>query len=304
MGSEIKWSLLELAGEIKKTLKIDKDFPIIIDGLTGSGKSTLGIQLSKKGDSNFKIKEDIIFSRKELIEKIYNAKRGSFIILDEAINILFKRDFMNRKQKFIIRLLDMCRDRNLCLIFCVPNFWSLDKHILEGRVKLRIHIARTGFAFMWKPTSNPFTPDKWNRKYNEKVCFSWDKYPNAKRTRGFIGFIKFGDLGKKDKEIYLETKQKKKEKVKRSEEEEERKEQEERNKGFVMGETMVLSMLREQGLLKKGALNIYASIRGEKPSTITKRVQRFNKKKVQDNKDNDIHYNNANNTTKEVVTPS
>jgi intein/homing endonuclease len=33
--SEAQWSILELVDNINKTLDIDKDFPIIIDGLTG-----------------------------------------------------------------------------------------------------------------------------------------------------------------------------------------------------------------------------------------------------------------------------
>jgi hypothetical protein len=255
-----------------------------------SGKSTLAIHLAKKGCIWFKIKDDIIFSRKELIEKISNAEKKSYIVLDEAINVLFKRDFMDRKQKFILKLLDMCRDRNLCLIMCVPNFWAIDKHILEGRIRLRIHVARTGFSFMWKPTTNPFTPDKWNRKYNEQVCYNWDTYPNAKKTKGFIGYLKFGDLCDSDRKDYLAVKEYKKEMIKKEEEEEDKKQELDKQKGFIMGETMVLSMLKEQGLLKKGAFNIYASIRGENPSAIMKRVQRYSKKNGQDTSDNDINY--------------
>jgi len=289
--SEAQWSIIELIENIRKTLSTDKDFPIIIDGLTGSGKSTIAIQLSKKGCPWFEINNDVIFSRDELIERISTAKLGSFIVVDEAINLLFKRDFMEKKQKFVLKLLDMCRDRNLCLIMCVPNFWSIDKHILEGRIKLRIHVARTGFSFMWKPTSNPFTPDKWNRKYNEQICYNWDAYPNAKKTKGFIGYLKFGDLCDSDKEKYLQVKAIKKEEILKKEKEEEQKEKLDREKGFVMGETMVLSLLREQGLLKKGALSLYASMRDMNPEALVKRVQRFDKKKVgQDDKDNIHNY--------------
>jgi len=275
--AENEWTITELCGEVNNTLKIDKDFPIVIDGLTGSGKSTLALHLAKKGCQWFSIKEDILFSKKELIYKISNAPPFSYLVLDEAVNLLFKRDFMDRKQKFLLKLLDMCRDKNLCLIFCVPNFWSLDKHLLDGRIKLRIHISRTGFAFMWIPTSNPFTPDKWCRKYNEKVCYNWDNYPNAKKTKGFIGYLKFGDMPESDKKVYLKVKAIKKEEVRKAEEDEEKKEELDKQKGFIMGETMVLSMLKEQGLLKQGALNVYASIRGESAGALSKRVQRFSK---------------------------
>ena len=270
--SESQWSLSELADNIKETLAVDKDFPVIIDGLTGAGKSTFAVQLAKKGCPWFDLEKDIIFSQDELIQQITTARPGSFIVPDEAINMLFKRDFMTKKQKFIIRLLDMCRDRNLCLLMCVPNFWSIDKHVLEGRIKLRVHIARTGLAFMWKPTENPFTPDKWNRKYNEKVCKNWDLYPNAKTTKGFIGYVNYGDMCEGDKKIYLEVKRVKKEEIKKREEDEEKKNQIDKEKGFVLGETMTLSVLKKQGLLKPGAVSVYASLRNIELSTLSKRM--------------------------------
>ena len=291
--TDAQWSITELVDEIKRTVSTDKDFPIIVDGLTGAGKSTFAIHLAKKGCPWFKLERDIIFSREELITAISEAKPGSFIVPDETINILFNRDFMNRKQKFVIRLLDMCRDRNLCMIFCVPNFWSIDKHILESRIKLRVHVGTTGLGFMWKPTTNPFTPDKWNRKHNEKVSNNWELYPNARKTKGFIGYIKFGDLSESDKVKYLEIKARKKEEIRRKEEEEENKEEMDKQKGFVMGETMVLSMLKQQGLLKKGAFNIYSSLRGENAAALIKRVQRF--EKGQDKQDTTLMYNNGDN---------
>jgi len=297
---DTEWSIIELIKEINNTLKVDKDFTIVIDGLTGSGKSTLALHLAKKGCTWFKIKEDILFSKEELIDKISNAPPFSYLVLDEAVNLLFKRDFMDRKQKFLLKLLDMCRDKNLCLMFCVPNFWSLDKHLLDGRIKLRIHIARTGFAFMWTPTSNPFTPDKWCRKYNEKVCYNWDSYPNAKKTKGFIGYLKFGDMPQSDKEIYLKIKAIKKEEIKKKEEEDERKQELDKQKGFVLGETMVLSMLKEQGLLKQGALNIYASIRGENPHAISMRLKRFGDKKNKGNGNS----TDVTSTNKYITTPN
>lgn len=290
--SEAEWSLKELVDNINRTLEIDKDFPMIIDGLTGAGKSTLAIHLAKKGCSWFKIDEDVIFSRDELIDKIMKAPKLSYIVLDEAINVLFKRDFMNKQQKFILRLLDMCRDRNLCLILCVPNFWSIDKHILEGRIRLRIHIAKTGFGFMWKPTSNPFTPDKWCRKYNETISYNWDNYPNAKKTKGFIGYIKFGDLADADRAVYLKVKETKKEEIRQKEEEEENKQEKDKEKGFLLGETAVLGMLRDQGLLKYGALSIYASMKGESAKTIDERIKRYKQKEKEEGKLSNFNYIN------------
>ncbi len=195
MGNETQWSLNELTKTLNETAATDKDNLIGVDGSTGTGKSTISIKACKAGCSWFDMNNDILYSRDEIIDWVTNARPGSWGVADEMINVLFKRDFANKNQKFVLKIFDMCRDRNLTLFMCIPNFWAIDKHLLEGRLRLRIHVARTGLAFLWRPSSNPFAPDRWYRKYNEKVCYNWDVYPNAKRTKGFTGYLKFADLG-------------------------------------------------------------------------------------------------------------
>jgi len=274
------WSMDEIAENIKNTLEVDKDAIIIVDGETGAGKSTLAIKLCKKACPWFEMERDIIYSQNELVDKITNAKNGSAFLADEAVNLLFKRDFASKKQKFILRLLDMCRSKNLLLMMCVPNFWSLDKHLLEGRARMRIHVARTGLAFMWKPTKNPFTPDKWCRRYNEKVCTNWDSYPNARRTKGFIGYIKFGDLGVHEKEIYVAIKEKKKAEVKAQEEVEEQEKSTIIKRATEMGKTMMLVMLQERAMLKMGAIKTIATLEGVTANAIGNRMADFRKRGI------------------------
>lgn len=272
LGKE-QWTNIELGKTVNKTLSTDKDYLIVVDGVTGGGKSTWAIKFSIKNCPWFNIKEDVIFSRTELIDKITNAKPGSYVVIDEAINILFKRDFAHKKQKFLLRLLDMCRDRNLCLIMCVPTFWSIDKHVLEGRVKLRVHIAKTGLAFLWKPSRSPFEEDLWYRKYNKKVCYNWDSYFNAKRTKGFLGYIRFGDLAPKYKEAYLKIKVEKKAMVKAQEETDEKKEAIENKKSVEFGKTLMLVNLRDKHLLKPGAMAIIAMDLEISPQALYKRIK-------------------------------
>jgi hypothetical protein len=291
MGTKEEWSMEELSQHVTNTKKVDKDFIIITDGATGGGKSTWALKFAIKNDSKFDIEKDIIFSRDELIKKITESENGRTYVADEAINILFKRDFMTTKQKILLRLLDMCRDKNLCLIMCVPNFWAIDKHLLEGRVKLRVHIARTGMAFLWKPSTNPFAPDKWYRKYNEIVCSNWDYYMNARRTKGFLGYMKFGDLSSGHKDVYLQIKKEKKEAMAKSEEEEDKKKEGDKTLGFKLGEFNMLSTLREQGLLKQGAITTLANLRGVSLQVLTNQLRRMK----QNEKNKELLLNNSNN---------
>lgn len=290
-----QWSIQELTEDINATLRTDQDFFCILDGGTGKGKSTLALKLAIRGCPWFDIRNDVIFSRDELTEKIYSARRGSWLVIDEAINILFNRDFMNKQQKFLLRLLDMCRDRNLCLLMCVPNFWSMDKHILEGRVKVRIHVARTGLAFIWKPSGNPFTPDKWTRKYNEKVCYNWDSYMNARKTKGFLGYINFGDLSEKYKIPYQEIKKLKKEEVRRAEEDAEKRSNEETRKVAELSKLEILNWMETKGLLRKGWRTQFAEREGITGAGVNQKLKSFKKKYLDEVGASNTEVNNLNN---------
>jgi len=274
-ASKQEWSLIELTNLLVKTAETDKDNLIPIDGLTGAGKSTFGIKACRKGCPWFDMNKDILYSRQEVTNWVTTAKVGSWGLADEAINILFKREFAAKQQKFLLKILDMCRDRNLTLFMCIPNFWALDKHVLEGRVRLRVHVARTGLIFMWKPSNNPFAPDRWYRKYNEKVCWNWDLYPNAKRTKGFVGFLKFGDLDVNQKTQYLEIKERKKAEVKKQEEIEAQQESRFKQQSITLGKTMMLCKLLQLGMVSKGYSQVLAAWEGVSREAISIRIKTF-----------------------------
>ena len=297
MGNPNQWSVEELCGTLNQTAATDKDNIIPIDGPTGGGKSTLGLKLCMAGCAWFDMQKDILYSRKEIIEWITNARPGSWGLADEAVNALFKRDFQRGEQKFILKLLDMCRDRNLTLFLCIPNFWALDKHILEGRVRLRLHVASTGMCFMWKPSGNPFTTDMWYRKYNEVVCRNWDSYPNALKTKGFIGYIQFGDLGVRQKEVYLEIKARKKAEIKAAEEAEEKKTDYNKIRSVELGKWTMIDFLDKNKMLTRGWYKILAVEFGVTERAIYKRLKDFrDREKIPDVEQNnyaqeDILYN-------------
>ena len=278
MAGKEEWSAEELVDTLNETAATDKDNLIPVDGGTGVGKSTIAIKLCVKGCEWFDLERDIIYSRDELLRWIDTAKPGSWCVVDEAVNMLFKRDFAAKAQKFLLRVLDMCRDKNLTIFMCIPNFWALDKHILEGRVRLRVHVASTGFAFMWLPSGNPFAPDRWFRKYNEKVCWNWDSYPNARRTKGFIGYLKFGDLPEKYKQPYLEIKARKKKQLKEDEERLEKKDDILKRRSFEQGKWIILEWLSTKNLLQNGWQKALALEWGITAGAVQKRLKEFREK--------------------------
>lgn len=294
-GQDYQWSMKEIVGLLNETAKRDKDNLIPIDGATGAGKSTLGLKMCLEGCPWFDMERDILYSREELIEWVTTAKPGSWGLADEAVNMLFKRDFAAKAQKFLLRILDMCRDRNLTILMCIPNFWALDSHVRQGRVRLRIYVAMTGRAFMWKPDTNPFADDRWWKKYNEKVCWNWAEHYNARKTKGFVGIIEFGDLAKKYKEPYLRIKREKKEMIKRLEEEQEQQESRRNKQSVEFGKLQLAELLNSKGLLKSGWQKMWAMAEGVTVDAIYKRMRTW--KEINGNSELDpsitpIKYNN------------
>jgi hypothetical protein len=265
----------EIVTLLNDTARRDKDNLIPIDGATGSGKSTLGLKMCLAGCPWFDMEKDILYSRDELVEWVTTAKPGSWALADEAVNMLFKRDFATKAQKFLLRILDMCRDRNLTILMCIPNFWALDAHVRQGRVRLRIYVAMTGRAFMWKPDTNPFADDRWWKKYNEKVCWNWADHYNARKTKGFIGFIEFGDLAEKYKEPYLRIKKQKKEMIKKLEDKEEQDRARKNKQSVEIGKMMLLEELQETGFVSRGWEKALAARMGITAEALRMRIKRW-----------------------------
>lgn len=160
----------KLTDKIKKIQATKRDAFIIIDGPTGEGKSTLAIKIAKKIDRSFKYHRNMCFSRDQLTEAIHKLPEGSVIVVDEGSFSFFKRDYMHKEQKELLKLLEICRYRRLCFLACIPSIWSVDSHLLKtGRIKLRCWIPKRGRAILFKPMKAAFSYDPWNQKYNEKA---------------------------------------------------------------------------------------------------------------------------------------
>ena len=192
-------------------LKSDRWVFITVTGKMGEGKSCfmtiLAAEISKQMGKPFSYKENITYSRKEIgifidgegEEKKGQAPEGSTIVADEIISMFFKRNWHDTEQSAGIELLNKCRDRHLCLMGAVPNFWDLDK-ALYSVITFRVHIYKRGIAWVYEPDENPHTDDIWHRRINEK---SFSKRKNPFRDKGYVGTINFRDWTKEEKEEYL-----------------------------------------------------------------------------------------------------
>lgn len=193
--------------------KIENNFDclVIVDGVTGIGKSTLAIQIARYCKHYlFNYETDLIYSQEEFI-KAMKTKYMSTIISDEMINIAFTRDWFQKKQKDIIKLINMNRDHNNLIILCVPNFADLDKKVINA-CRLRLTVIRRGYAIIQSKNETIYSQDKWDINVNEKIERDFlikKKKINYFKLTTFRGMVHFHDLPPVVKEKYLKVKDKK-----------------------------------------------------------------------------------------------
>lgn len=129
---------------IRKALMLeDGDHFICIAGKEGTGKSTLGNQSAAVLSKNFQLKH-ICYRPLDFIKGIRYSEPGDTFILDEGNLFLFSRESMKDDNKWMVKLFALMRQRNLCVIICVPNFFTLDSYVRNHRVDTLIYLHRKG----------------------------------------------------------------------------------------------------------------------------------------------------------------
>ncbi len=123
---------------------VDKDWDrvYLIDGNEGSGKSLLGLQLGYYLDPTLNL-DRITFSGDEFSKAIDKAKKGECIIFDEAFNGLSSTGATSKMNRFIVRKLMECRQKNLFIIIILPTFFLLQKYAAIFRSKALFHVYAT-----------------------------------------------------------------------------------------------------------------------------------------------------------------
>lgn len=191
------------------------DVNVAVSGERGNGKSTFLFKFFLKFDE-FKPWDHIVYSRKDSV-RLLEAQKFGFIFDDEAITSAYKRNFFESEQKSLIQMLNMYRDQFNIYAMAIPNFYSLDRD-MRDLVKFHLHIISRGVAVLHCPkTGTLYSEDKWDVKYNKKIEDSWAKIkkkdpgfkPPYHKLSTFVAYIKFGDLGARQRRLYEKIKQKK-----------------------------------------------------------------------------------------------
>ncbi len=130
------YNQLQVAAKAVK--EADQDRVFIVDGMEGSGKSTLGMQLAYCVDHSLSL-DNIVYSSKEFETKIRNLSQHSAVIFDEAFVGLSSRNALSKENKYLISALQQCRQNNLFIFLILPSYFLLEKYPAIFRSKALFH---------------------------------------------------------------------------------------------------------------------------------------------------------------------
>ncbi len=131
--------------KIKKAIRDDWDFVIVVDGIEGSGKSTMAIQAAYYLDPGFKV-DKCCFEPEEFEKLITTSKKYNAIIYDEAITGFYSRQTMQYVNVTLTKLLAQIRQKNLFVFIVIPSFFDLDKYVAVWRSRALFHVYTKGFT--------------------------------------------------------------------------------------------------------------------------------------------------------------
>lgn len=178
---------------------LNEDHVITLGGRPGYGKSTLSFQIAYLIYDDFDYL-DINLDVQAFIKRAVNGKKGQAITMDEGGVLFNSKNAMSKSNKILWNIFQTIRQKNMCIIICLPNLYDLDAGLRKTRIDHHIQLTAKGkykafraeamsyiesrrrwaadqvnkipmpFAYYWKGS--------WNKELPESV--QWDKYNEMK----------------------------------------------------------------------------------------------------------------------------
>lgn len=141
----------------EKVLRNKDQFICVIDGRTGTGKSTLAAQCayyltegnmelgSMNEDKTFNLKS-YAWNQKQFNTVMANAQPGSAVMGDEMFGIANTRLSLTRESMEVLARLQTMRSKKVFIFLCLPCIYDLDKNIVLNLADLFIHCHREDYG--------------------------------------------------------------------------------------------------------------------------------------------------------------
>lgn len=130
------------AAELKENVRKKFQNIIVIEGGTGSGKSSAAIRLAKTMDPKWSITDNYIYSLDDLREKLRKADEGQKVspisLFDEAVVSLNSRNANKTEDRDMVILFNTMRSRGWTTILCVPSIFDLNKAVRSTHVDYKL----------------------------------------------------------------------------------------------------------------------------------------------------------------------
>jgi hypothetical protein len=120
----------------------------------------------------------IAFTKDEFIRAVLSSRKEC-IVADEGVSIFFSRAAMTKEGRLMAELADQIRQRNLCIIICIPNPLNLDTTILDALAFIGV-VTETR-----RPTSQGGPP-----VLHKGDLFMFPNLPNKDYVQSYLNYLK------------------------------------------------------------------------------------------------------------------
>lgn len=147
-------TLDDYAQHLEHAVENKWDGIVMVDGLEGSGKSSLALSWAYKLDRSMCL-ERVIFTPKQFHEAVEKAKPGQAIVWDEFISGGMSDAAITRVQREVKMKMTMIRKKRLYIILVMPYYFMATRYFAVARTRFLIHMytpdgIKRGFWRAWK----------------------------------------------------------------------------------------------------------------------------------------------------------
>lgn len=141
---------------------------IMVEGDTGSGKSTFAIQLAfalaKALGKEFSLTKDYIYSIDDLWKKLEDPDASPISLIDEAVLVLNSKRSQSNDSVDIVNLFNTMRSRGWSTILCAPSIKLINKDVRCLHVDYDVYCSSEDNSFVPDIGRGLFELSKMKRK--------------------------------------------------------------------------------------------------------------------------------------------